>query len=105
MDTHPVILPLIDEALLHAAVAVGPGGDGWTVASAKRVQGTGWDLEMQLWTSGVHQQHVVIRGPTVTGLSDLDLERERLRLVRIRDAAHAALATVEGHQRFRRGLG
>ncbi len=104
MDSPTVTLPLIDEAALHAALQIAPGGGPWTVASTKRVQGTGWDIEMQVWASGADRMHVAMRGPTVTGLSDNELESERQRLLRIRDAASLALAAVEGHQRYRRGL-
>lgn len=104
MDSSTVFLPLIDEAALRAAFELAPGGGPWEVVTAQRVAGTGWDMEMQLWRSGEHTRHVALRGPTVTGLSDADLEAERERLVRIRDAAQAALVLVEGHQRFRRDL-
>ncbi len=104
METSTRYLPLIDEASLHAAFEVAPEGGAWEIASARHVSGTGWDMEMQLWTSGEHRLHVAFRGPTVTGLSDTELDRERERLIRIRDAAQAALDLVEGHQRFRKAL-
>jgi hypothetical protein len=104
MESATVDLPLIDEAALHVAISVAPGGGAWTVETSQRVSGTGWDMELQLWASGEHRRHVALRGPSVTGLSDADLDAERQRLVRVRDAAVAALAAVEGHQAFRRGL-
>lgn len=104
MDSSTVILPLIDEANLHAALQLPPGGGLWEVLSEQRVTGTGWDMAMQLWGSGEHRMHVAFRGPSVTGLSDNDLDLERQRLLRIRDAAAEALAIVEGHQKYRRGL-
>lgn len=104
MDSQTLILPLIDEAALRAALEIAPGGGGWEVRSSSRVAGTGWDMELQLWVSGDQQQHVAMRGPTVTGLSEPDLERERERLVRIRDAAQQALDVVDGHLRYRRSL-
>lgn len=105
MDSVTVQLPLIDEAALHAALQIAPGGGGWLVASTKRVSGTGWDMEMQLWTTPAgDQRHVAMRGPSVTGLSDAELEAEHQRLVRIRDAAQLAMDAVDAHVRFRRGL-
>jgi hypothetical protein len=104
MDESTFDLPLIDEARLHAALAIGPGGAAWEVAAAQRVTGTGWETEMQRWTLGPHEKWVVYRGPSVTGLGNADLDAERNRLIRIRDAAQAALDVVEGHQRFRAGL-
>lgn len=104
MDPTTVHLPLIDEASLHAALQIAPHGGPWQVVSRSRVQGTGWDLELQVWESGEERQHVAMRGPTVTGLSDGELEAERQRLLRIRDAAQEALDAVEGHLRYRRGL-
>lgn len=104
MDNSTVILPLIDEANLHAAVEVAPGGGGWEVVSEQRLSGTGWDTTLQLWASGEHKKHVAFRGPSLTGLSDRDLAAEARRLARIRDAAQEALALVEGHQAYRRGL-
>ena len=104
MDEVTVDLPLIDEAPLHAAFAIAPGGGVWEVAAAKRIPGTGWESEMQRWTLGPHEKWIVFRGPSLTGLGNADLDAERSRLMRIRDAAQHAIDLVEGHQRFRAGL-
>jgi hypothetical protein len=97
-------IPLIDEAPLHVALEPAPGGGLWEVASTHRVEGTGRDLLMQLWTSGLHRRHVAFSGPTLTGLGDAELEVERQRLAQVRDAAQVALDTVERHLVWRRSL-
>lgn len=105
MEPVTVELPLIDEAALHAALQVAPGGGSWHVTMSQRVPGTGWDMELQLWTTPAgDQRHVAMRGPSVTGLSNGELEAELRRLVRIRDAAQAAMDVVGQHLQFRASL-
>lgn len=101
-STIPV--PLIDEADLYAALELAPGGGTWEIVARERISGTGRDLEMQVWQSGEHRRHVAFHGPTVVGLSDHDLDAEAARLRRIREAADAALAHIDRHLAWRRGL-
>ncbi len=101
MTTKEQSLWLIDEAPLALALETSGAGRLWRAGHVAREQGTGRDLVRIEASDGAEEQLFEFRGPTMIGLGDADLERERERMTRIVQAAGEALAAIEAHLAFR----
>lgn len=103
MTTNPTELWLIDEAEILLALETSRARRLWTPTRVDHEHGTGRDVVRIHAHDGTTEACFAYRGPTVVGLGDGDLERERERLQRIVRAAQRALANIDGHLVQRRG--
>jgi len=92
---------LVDEALLLIALETSPAGALWTVTATEREPGTGRDVLRLEATDGTVTRTFTFTGPTMVGLGDADLERERQRMVRIVEAAETLRDNIDAHLAFR----
>lgn len=102
MTTKVHGLWLIDEAELALALETSGEGRLWRATHVEREQGTGSDVVHIAASDGAAQKLFEFRGPTVIGLGDADLERERERMARVVRAAGDALAAIDAHLALRR---
>jgi len=95
---------LIDEADLILALETSPARRLWRPTAREREIGTGRDRVHITASDGGAESRFEFRGPTMTGLGDADLERERERMMRVVDAAHEVVAALDAHLAQRRAL-
>ena len=102
MATKQQHLWLIDEAQLMLTLETSSAGRLWRPIQVEREQGTGRDLIRIAASDGSTEAQFEYRGPTVVGLAEQDLERERERLTRVVQAAQHALAAIDANLAQRR---
>jgi len=102
MTTKELNLWLIDEASLALALETSKAGRLWRADHLERETATGRDLVRIKASDGATEMLFEFRGPTVIGLGDTDLERERERMRRVMQAAGEVLASIETHLALRR---
>ena len=105
MPTNPRQLFLVDEAQLSLALETSPDGHLWVPERVTREPGTGRDLLRIEARGGASRATFEYHGPTLVGLGDGALERERERMVRVIVAAQEALKAIDGHLAWRKNLG
>ncbi len=95
MQDKPVFVSLIELAPIYVALDGPAAGGLWKVVMTKRHEGTGRDVCDFAVSSPSQVEVLRYVGPTITGLGESQLQIERERLERIRQATDEAIQAID----------
>lgn len=104
MEKKRFNLNLIDYAPLYVALESAPDGSLWRIDAAEQKPQTGSELRLYFIASGMNAAILEYAGPTMTTLTEVQLQQEVERLRQIQDAAAKLSEDIEKHLAFRRSV-